>query len=147
MIQPNELKAEDIRHYTQQVLQAHVPLDVHGYRCQTEMILDVLLKASAESSSLEAASTDLEGSADSKTLRADLNEALESEKEKLCEQEQAMNAALAEAIPSALSRTQVEVAIVFHDEPFYGRQENLCAVTFHGQAKKGATHFVRTATA
>ncbi len=145
MIQPNELKAEDIRHFTQQVLQAHVPLDVHGYRCQTAMIMDVLLKASAESSSLEAASADLEGSADSNTIREYLNEALEAEK--LCEQEQAMNAALAEAIPSALPRSQVEVAIDFHDEPFYGRQENLRAVTCNGQAKKGTTHFVRIATA
>jgi hypothetical protein len=67
------LKAEDIRHFTQHVLQAHVPWNVHGYRCQTEMILDVLLKASAESSSLEAASADLEGSADSNTIREYLN--------------------------------------------------------------------------
>jgi hypothetical protein len=147
MIQPNELKAEDIRHFTQQVLQKHVPLNVHGYRCQTEMILDVLLKASAEESSLEAASADLEGSADSNTIREYLNQALAAETKDLRQQEQAMNAALAEAIPSALPRTQVEVAIDFHDEPFYGRQENLCEVTCHGQAKKGTTHFVRIATA
>jgi hypothetical protein len=32
-----------------------------------------------------------------------------------------MNAALAEGIPSAMQRTKVEVAIDFHDEPFYGK--------------------------
>jgi putative transposase len=41
----------------------------------------------------------------------------------------------------------VEVAIDFHDEPFYGKQESLRAVTCGGQAKKGTTHFVRIATA
>jgi hypothetical protein len=145
MIQQNELKAEDIRMYTQKVLKRHMPLEVNGYCCNTEMILDVLLKASAESSSLEAASADLEGVADSNTMREYLNEALDGEK--LREQEKEMNAALAESIPSAMQRTKVEVAIDFHDEPFYGKQEALRKVTCNGQAKKGTTHFVRIATA
>ena len=145
MIPQNELKAEEIRSYTQQVLQKHIPLQVQGYRCDTEMIVDVILKASAENSSLEAASADLDGVADSNTMREYLNEALDGEK--LREQETEMNAALAEAIPNAMQRTKVEVAIDFHDEPFYGKQEALRKVTCHGQAKKGTTHFVRIATA
>lgn len=145
MIHPKELKAEDIRSYTMKVIQPHVPLEVQGYRCNTEMILNVILKASAENSSIEAASADLEGVADSNTMREYLNEALDGEK--LREQEQAMNAALAESIPSAMQRTKLEVAIDFQDEPFYGKQEDLRKVTCSGQAKKGTTHFVRIATA
>ena len=145
MIHPNELKAEDIRNYTQQVLKKHVPLNVQGYRCDTEMIVDVILKASAENSSIEAASVDLEGVADSNTMREYLNAALDIEQ--LREQEQEMNAALAESIPSAMQRTKVEVAIDYHDEPFYGKQADLRQVTCRGQAKKGTTHFVRIATA
>ena len=145
MIQQNELKAEDIRTYTQNVLKKHVPMQVKGYCCDTEMILDVILKASAENSSIEAASADLEGVADSNTMREYLNKALDVAA--LREQETAMNAALAESIPSAMQRTQVEVAIDFHDEPFYGKQAALRKVTCSGQAKKGTTHFVRIATA
>lgn len=145
MIPQNELKAEEIRQYTHHILKTHVPLKVQGYRCDTDMIVDVLLKASAENSSLEAASADLAGVADSNTMREYLNAALEVNK--LREQEKEMNQALAESIPSAMQRTKVEVAIDFHDEPFYGRQEELRKVTCHGQAKKGTTHFVRIATA
>ena len=145
MIQQNELKAEDIRTYTQNVLKKHVPMQVKGYCCDTEMILDVILKASAENSSIEAASADLEGVADSNTMREYLNKALDVAA--LREQETAMNAALAESIPSAMQRTQVEVAIDFHDEPFYGKQAALRKVTCSGQAKKGTAHFVRIATA
>lgn len=144
MIPQNELKAEEIRSYTQQVIQKHVPLKVQGYVCDTEMIVDVILKASAENSSIESASADLEGVADSNTMREYLNAVLNVEK--LREQEKEMNAALAETIPSAMQRTKVEVAIDFHDEPFYGKQADLRKVTCNGQAKKGTTHFVRIAT-
>lgn len=145
MIPQNVLKAEEIRQYTHKILKKHVPLKVQGYRCDTDMIVDVLLKASAENSSVEAASADLEGVADSNTMREYLNEALDGEK--LREQEKEMNAALAESIPNAMQRTKVEVAIDFHDEPCYGKQEALRKVTCHGQAKKGTTYFVRIATA
>jgi hypothetical protein len=145
MIQQNELKADDIRMYTQKVLKQHLPLEVKGYCCDTEMILDVLVKASAESSSIEAASADLQGVADSNTMREYLNEVLDGER--LREHEKEMNAALAECIPSAMQRTKVEVAIDFHDEPFYGKEAALRQVTCPGQAKKGTTHFVRIATA
>jgi hypothetical protein len=56
MISQHELKAEDIRAYTLNILKEHTKLNVDGYVCTTEVILDVLLKASAESSSIEAVS-------------------------------------------------------------------------------------------
>jgi putative transposase len=58
-----------------------------------------------------------------------------------------MNAALAEAIPVSMVRDEVELAIDFHDEPFYGKDANLRAVTCSGRAKKGTTHFIRIASA
>jgi hypothetical protein len=145
MIPQYELKAEDIRAYTMNLLKDHVKLDVAGYFCTTEVILDVLLKASAESSSIEAASNDLQGVADSNTIREYLNAALDIQA--LREQQNEMNAALTECIPASMPRTKVEVAIDFHDEPFYGKQANLRAVTCSGQAKKGTTHFIRIANA
>jgi putative transposase len=145
MIPQYELKAEDIRAYTLKLMKNHVNLDVAGYVCTTDGILDVLLKASAESSSIEAASNDLQGVADSNTIREYLNAVLDIQE--LRQQENEMNAALAECIPASMPHTQVEVAIDFHDEPFYGKQADLRAVTCSGQAKKGTTHFIRIASA
>jgi len=145
MIPQYELKAEDIRAYTVNLLREHVKLDVAGYVCTTDMILDVVLKASAENSSIEAACNDLENVADSNTIREYLNAVLDVKE--LRQQENEMNAALAECIPEHMPRSRVEVAIDFHDEPFYGKQADLRKVTCSGQAKKGSSHFIRIATA
>lgn len=144
MIHQYELKAEDVRAYTLQTMKAHLVIPAAGYCCTTEMIFDVLMKASAECSSLEAACADLEAVADSNTVRAYLNQALPVKE--LREQERQVNRALADCIPTRLVRTGIEAAIDFHDEPFYGKQESTRAVTCSGQAKKGTTHFIRIAT-
>lgn len=145
MILQDELKAKDIRHQTMKTLQNHLTIEANGYLCQTEMILDVVLKASAEGSSIEAVCADLEAVADSNTIRDYLNEALPIEQ--LRQQEAQVNAALAASIPDAMVRTELELAIDFHDEPCYGKQESLRAVTCSGKAKAGTTHFIRTASA
>ena len=145
MIPQYELKAEDIRAYTLNLLKEHTNLNVTGYVCTTDNILDVVLKASAESSSIEAVSHDLEDVADSNTIREYLNAVLDVKE--LRQQESEMNAALAECIPASMPHTQLEVAVDFHDEPFYGKQADLRAVTCSGQAKKGTTHFIRVASA
>jgi hypothetical protein len=126
-------------------MKQHFDIDVHGYTCTTDMIYDLLLKASAECSSLEASCADLEQVADSNTVRDYLNQALSIQA--LSQQEEQANAALASCIPPTMARQGIEIAMDFHDEPFYGRQKDLRAVTCNGQAKKGTTHFVRIATA
>lgn len=145
MIHPYELKAKDVHAYTARVLKAHLGIKAEGYRCRTDMIIDILLKASAECSSIEAVCADLADTADSNTVREYLNQTLNTEK--LRQQEEQANAALVECIPSGLDRTDVELAIDFHDEPFYGKQTATRKLTCRGQAKKGTTHFVRIATA
>lgn len=145
MIPEYELKANDVHAYTLETLQEHLAIEADGYVCQTEMILNVLIKASAESSSLEAVCADLEEVADSNTIREYLNAALPIRE--LREQEEQVNRALVACIPEDLVRTAIEVAIDFHDEPFYGKEEETRQVTCSGQAKKGTTHFVRIATA
>jgi hypothetical protein len=145
MIHQHELKANDVHAYTVEILKEHLQIKANGYICKTEMILDVLIKASAESSSLEAVCADLKETADSNTIREYLNESLPIKK--LREQERQVNKALASCTPNDLVRTDIEIAIDFHDEPFYGKQEETRQVTCAGQAKKGTTHFVRIATA
>ena len=145
MIHQHELKAEDVRAYALQTMKKHLKIEAKGYICKTDMIYDMLLKASAECSSLEAVCADLEDVADSNTQREYINLALPIKE--LSSQEERANQALAECIPESMMRTGVEIAIDFHDEPFYGKQAETRAVTCSGQAKKGTTHFVRLATA
>ncbi len=145
MIHPYELKAEDVRAYAIRTLKENLPIEAQGYLCTTDMIYDVLMKASAECSSLEATCADLEQVADSNTVREYVNKALPVKR--LCEQEEQANQALADCIPEAMARKGIEIAVDFHDEPFYGKQESTRAVTCGGQAKKGTSHFVRIATA
>lgn len=144
MILDHELKAEHIHAQTMKTLRDHITVEANGYRCTPEMIWDVILKASAERSSIEAACEDLKDVADSNTIRDYLNATLD--RVSLREQEAAINAALAASIPDSMRREGVEIAIDFHDEPFYGKQEDLRAVTCKGRAKDGTTHFVRIAT-
>lgn len=140
-----KLKAKDIHHQTMKTLQTHLTITAEGYRSHTPMLFDVLLKASAENSSIEAVCSDLEHVADSNTLRDHLNAALPIAE--LKQQETEVNAALAASIPAAMPRTGVELAVDFHDEPCYAKQEALRKVTCSGRAKHGTTHFIRTATA
>lgn len=144
MIPQYELKAEDVRHCAIEKLKEYISVEAHGYCCTSEMIFDVLLKASAECSSIEAACADLEDVADSNTIREYLNQAVEVKT--LREREKQINAALASCIPEAMERTGIESAIDFHDEPFYGKGEQTRQVAVRGQAKKGTTYFVRIAT-
>ncbi len=145
MIHGYELKAKDVHAYTVSVLKAHLKIEADGYRCHTDMIIDILITASAEGSSIEAVCADLANTADSHTVRGYLNQALNITK--LRQYEERANAALAECIPSTLDPTDVEVAVDFHDEPFYGKPPETRQLTCSGQAKKGTTHFVRIATA
>jgi hypothetical protein len=145
MIYHYELKAEEIRTYTRQVMKQHLHIEANGYCCKTDKIFDLLMKASAECSSLEAVCADLEEVADSNTVREYVNKYLPADQ--LSKQEKDANQALAECIPEEMERKGIEIAVDFHDEPFYGKLETTRAVTCSGQAKKGTGHFVRIATA
>src|SRR5687768_16406521 len=119
MIHEHRLKGEDIRYQTVKTLSENVSLKVAGYKCDSVMMWDILLKASAEQASIEATCADLEAVADSNTVREHLNEALRVVDIRLHEAE--MNNALAASIPVSMRRDGIEVAMDFHDEAFYGK--------------------------
>lgn len=139
-----QLSAEKIRNMTQTTMQETHRLKAEGYRCDTEMLVDVLLKASSENSSVEATCRDLVDVADSNTIREYLNEAFDVGE--LWEQEAELNGALAKQLPNDMPRGGVEIAIDFHDEPFYGKSAELRSYTVRSQAKKGTTRFYRIAS-
>src|SRR5512144_400646 len=109
MIHQSELKAKDVHQYTVQVLKEHLDIKANGYCCHTDMILDILLKASAEGSSVEAVCADLEDTAASNPIRDYLNQRLTVKK--LRQQEERANQALAGCIPTGLDCAGVELAM------------------------------------
>jgi hypothetical protein len=145
IIPKNELKAEDVHRMVLGTLQSHLSLKTEGYRCSTEQVLKVLVKAAAEGSSLEAVCSDQPDGIDGNTLREHLNAALEVAQ--LRQQEAELNQALASAIPVAMPGGGLEVAIDTHDEPFYGKTPELRAYTCKSRAKDGTTRCFRVASA
>jgi hypothetical protein len=145
IIPEESLKAEDVRGMMLEVMENHLSLKTEGYRSTTNETFNLLLKAVAEGSSLEAVCADSCGVVDSNTLREQVNAALEVSK--LRQQEAEMNAALAAAIPVGMPRGGLEIAIDTHDEPFYGKTPELRACTCKTRAKDGTTRFFRIASA
>lgn len=144
-IPEHELKAETLHQMMLETLQSHLSLKTEGYRCSTEQVLNVLLKAVAAGSSLEAVCNDHPDGVAGNTVREQLNAALDVAQ--LRQQEAEMNQALASAIPVAMPRGGLEVAIDTHDEPFYGKTPEMLTYTRKGKAKAGTTRFFRIATA
>lgn len=145
MIPKNELHAADLYKMSLKTLQDHLTFNLDGYQCTTEMALMALVKAALDNSSLNAVCDDLEEIASGNRLREHLNAALDVAE--WWRQEVEMNAALAAGLPDELPRGGVEVAIDFHDEPFYGKTEEARLYTCRGRAKKGTTRFMRMASA
>ncbi len=139
MISQQELTAEDIRQTLQEVAQEHLPFEVNGYVCTSEMIYDVLMKAAIEGISVDAVCCDLEDSAAGNTIRELINGQLS--KEQLRQHEAELNAALAARLPAQLRKLRLEAAIDEHDEPFYGKTPELRTYAYRSRAKQGTTAF------
>jgi hypothetical protein len=144
IILKNHLKAEDVRGVSEALLKKHLTLEVDGHKLTTEMALNVLMKAAIEKRSIEAVCADLAEVVDSNTLREALNRELSVTD--LGQHEAEFNAALADCIPPEMPRRGLEMAIDFHDEPFYGKSQTLRAYTVRGEAHEGTTYFWRIAT-
>ena len=141
----HELNADMIRDVTQKTVQETLAIEADGYCCNGEMMVDVLIKAASENSSVEASCQELSAVADSNTIRERLN--AQFDVAQLWEQEAYLNQALARHIPDEMPRDGLEIAIDFHDEPFYGKSAELRSYAVRDRAKKGTTRFYRIASA
>lgn len=140
-----ELTAAMMRDVTQKTVRETIAIEADGYCCDGEMLVDVLIKAASENSSVEASCQALSEVADSNTIRERLNEQFDVAA--LWEQEAQLNQALARHIPDKMPRGGLEIAIDFHDEPFYGKSAELCSYAVRDRAKQGTTRFYRIASA
>src|SRR5262245_54503757 len=133
MIAHVDLTADEVRRLALEVMQRHIQLQLSGYKCDSDMLYNVLLKAAAEGMSIDAVGQELDGLAASNTLRVQLNKALKVKD--LKRQEHGMNEALAEWIPPALFQRRLELAMDTHDEPFYGTSSAFEGYVCRGPAK------------
>jgi len=131
--------------HARDLLQEHLPLTVEGSRCTTDDLLNALLGIAVNRSTLEAVCTDWGAAPDPETIRHHLNEQLYVED--LPELEQRLNAALRAEIPPCVWRQARDVAIDFHDRPYYGKQPQSEGLWVRGKARDGTTRFYRIATA
>lgn len=140
-----ELSAQEVLRHTQALLEEHLPLNAEGYKCTTDDLFKVLVGVAATQGTLEAVCADLVGTPDPHTIRGYFNEQLRVED--LPELERQLNAALAAEVPRRVQRQAQEVALDYHDRPYYGKGEQAQALWVRGKAKDGTTRFYRVATA
>jgi hypothetical protein len=140
-----ELTAQEVLCHAQDLLEEQLPLNAEGYKCTTDDLFKVLLGVAATKGTIEAVCADLVGTPDPHTIRGYFNEQLCVEE--LPALEQQLNAALAAEVPRRVRRHAQEVAIDYHDRPYYGKGEQAQELWVRGKAKDGTTRFYRVATA
>lgn len=140
-----KLSDQEVLNKAREVLKEHLPLEAEGYVCTTDDLDNVLLGVAANRGTLQAICTDWLEIADPETIRGYLNDQLRVEA--LPELERQLNAGLAAQTPKRICRTPQDVAIDFHDRPYYGKQPQSTGLWVRGQAKDGTTRFYRIATA
>lgn len=138
------LSASKVHQIVSVLITEHLKLQAEGYGCSTQVLNDVLVKASVEGDTIESTCDDLEAVPTGHTVRNYLNKQLRPED--LAEIEERVNAALTADLPKRLGRIRLDLAADLHDEPFYGKSKELLAFACRGEAKEGTTYFYRVAT-
>lgn len=126
-------------------LQTHLPLEAQGYKCQRDDLYQVLVGLAARRSTLEQVCADLPGAPCAETVRRYLHPQLPPGD--LARVEAQLNAALVARLPGRLTQQAQEVALDFHDEPYYGKQPQATGGWVRGRRRHGTTRVYRIATA
>lgn len=127
------------------MLENHLDLQAKGYKCATKDLLNVLLGVAADQGTLESVCADLVDTPNPETIRQYLNEQLCVEA--LPQLEAALNRALGAKLSPRLWRRGQDVAMDFHDRPYYGKSTQEAGLWIRSRAKNGTTRFYRLATA
>jgi len=140
-----KLTDEQVLEHARKGLEEHLPLQAEGYICSAEDLWNVLLGVGVKGATIESICADLVDTADPETIRQYLNDQVTVET--LPEWERSLNAALAAQIPSRVWRQGRDIAIDFHDRPYYGKTSQEEGLWVRGKAKNGTTRFYRVITA
>jgi hypothetical protein len=117
---------------------------IDRYSCDRQTVSDMVVKASVTGSAIEGTCNGLENAPSGMTVRTDLNEELPVTL--LPEIECQMRVQLQSKLPRRLWKRTLDLAMDFHDEPFYGKDPTLCAYACRWEAHQGTTWFYRVAT-
>jgi putative transposase len=126
------------------MLSEHLELEASGYKCSSDDLYNVLLGVAANRGTIEAVCADLVGTPDPQTIRDYINEQICVEE--LAQLEAQLNKALVTYIPPRVWRRPQDIAMDFHDRPYYGKAPQEEGLWVRGRAKDGATRFYRIAT-
>ena len=137
-----KLTDQKVLEHAREGLREHLPVQAEGYACTTDDLLNVLVGVAANRGTIESVCTDLVGTPDPETIRGYFNEQLD-----LPELARRLNEALAAEIPQRVWRHPQDIAIDFHDRPYYGKTPQGEGLWVRGQARDGTTRFYRVATA
>ena len=140
-----KLTDQEVLQRAHTLLAEHLPLQADGYTCTTDDLLNVLLGVAANRGTIEAVCADLVGTPDAETIRGYFKDQLRVED--LPELERQLNRALSDEIPPRVWRQARDVAIDFHDRPYYGKQPQVTGLWVRGRARDGTTRFYRVITA
>lgn len=118
---------------------------IQGYSVDNEMLLDALVYAAAEGTSLHGACDSLAAMADDNTLRDYLNLAFPADSVYALNQE--VNRLLLSDLPPDLKTGRHHLAIDLKDFPYYGRSRQIEPWVCRNKRRAGTTRFLRIATA
>jgi putative transposase len=139
------LSAEDVRAEAVRVLEPLIPQEIEGYRANRTALLETLVYAAAEGTSLHGACGVLEGVADDTTMRDHLNEQVpRSAMDRLIRRGKTLVMSI---VPKVVLSRRQPVAIDTKDFPYYGHHPDLEPWICRGKARDGTTRFLRIATA
>jgi putative transposase len=139
------LTADQVLEHARQDLQAHLRLQAEGYKYTADDLLNILLTAAARQCTIESACAELSRGPGAEAIRQYLNE--QRTAERLPKLEGNLNEALVAQVPKRLWRRAQDIAIDFHDRPYYGKTSQEEGLWVRRQAKDGTTRFYRIATA
>ena len=141
----SELSHLDVLRHAKQRLAQHLKLKAEGYRCSTDQLLHLLLGVAASRDTLESLTATLQQVPTAAAFRYHLNDLLQATS--LSCWQDSLNACLAAAVPACVRHGEPEIAIDYHDQPYYGKSEQDTGLWVRAPAKQGTTRVYRVATA
>jgi putative transposase len=135
----------DVLRHAHHRLAQHLKLTAEGYRCSTTQLLHLLLGLAASRDTLESVCSQLRNCPSAAAFRRYLNDHLQAKD--LPALQTSLNLTLAAAVPASLRHSELEVAIDYHDHPYYGNSEQETGLWVRAKAKAGTTRVYRLATA
>lgn len=139
-----KLQNSDVHRLISEKLSHLLSNAIDGYSCNRQIVSDMVVKASVTGKAIEGTCNSLQNAPSGMTVRNYLNKALPVEQ--LSEIEHKMQVQLRSDLPNRLWKKQLDLAIDFHDEPFYGKSAMLRNHACRREAHQGTTWFYRVAT-